>query len=501
MNVFVILADSFRADHLGCYGNEWTTPVGGQAAAVGGQAFQPVRELPTAVGGQAFQPVRVQSSRTPNLDAFAADATVFESAYSENLPTLPNRQALFTGRFGLPFRKWQALDMQHVLAEAMWDQGLRTCLITDTYHMHKPGMLYSRGFEEVHFIRGQEYDPMHKGTPSHGVPRCYFKDDGDPASEMHRRGTAIYLRNRAHWKSDGDHFVAQCVRETLAWLDRQEAKGIRDGMFLWLDCFDPHEPWDPMPPFDTLYGPLLPGGRQLANPIPRPVEGYLSEEECLHIQQQYAGLCTVVDKWLGILLDELKRRGYFENTLLIFTSDHGEPLGNGRMGHGIMRKCRPWPYEELARIPLFIRCPEVGHGKRVTGFAQPPDLTATILESLGIEQMPGTHGRSLLPIVSGEADSIRDFAVSGFHNASWSLRTNEHTLILWRPGLSASQIPTQSVGAAPPADGTQRSPSAPELYLRQPDRYELHNVAAEYPEDATRLELQLRTFVDSLVWD
>jgi len=470
LNVFVILADSFRADHLGCYGNEWI--------------------------------------RTPNLDAFAADATVFDNAYSENLPTLPNRQALFTGRFGLPFRKWQALDVQYVLAEAMWDQGLRTCLITDTYHMHKPGMLYSRGFEEVHFIRGQEYDPMHRGTDdetrphrvSLSVPEVVIKDDGDPHSEMHRRGTEVYLRNRAHWKTDEDHFIAQCVRETLAWLDRQEAKGIRDGLFLWLDSFDPHEPWDPMPPFDTLYGPLLSGGRQLANPIPRPIEGYLTDEECLHIQHQYAGLCTVVDKWLGILLDALRQRGYLENTLLIFTSDHGEPLGHGKMGHGIMRKCRPWPYEELARLPLFIRHPQFGHGKRVPAFAQPPDLTATILDFLGLDQMPGTHGRSLLPIVRGDEASIRDFAVSGFHNASWSLRTPDHTLILWRPGLATSQIPLHSVGAAPLGPGAAGA-HAVELYLRSSDRYELHNVASDYPDDATRLELQLRSFMDSLVWE
>jgi arylsulfatase A-like enzyme len=400
--------------------------------------------------------------------------------------------------------------MQYVLAEAMWDQGLRTCLITDTYHMHKPGMLYSRGFEEVHFIRGQEYDPMYKGTPSHGVPPMhrgtpshgvprFTKDDGDPHSEMHRCGTETYLRNRAHWKSDEDHFIAQCVRETLAWLDRMEAKGIRDGMFLWLDSFDPHEPWDPMPPFGTLYGPLLPGGRQLANPIPRPVEGYLTDEECLHIQQQYAGLCTVVDKWLGILLDALRERGYFENTLLIFTSDHGEPLGHGKMGHGIMRKCRPWPYEELARIPLFVRHPEFGHGQRIAAFAQPPDLTATILDLLGIDQMPGTHGSSLLPIVRGEVASIRDFAVSGFHNASWSLRTEGHTLILWRPGLNASQIPLHSVGAAP-LGPRATSAHAVELYLRQTDPYELRNVAADYPDDATRLTLRLEGFMDSLSW-
>jgi arylsulfatase A-like enzyme len=464
VNVFVILADSFRADHLGCYGNDWI--------------------------------------KTPNLDAFAAEATLFEQAYSENLPTLPNRQALFTGRFGLPFRAWQALDMEHVLAEWLWDKGIRTCLVTDTYHMHKPGMLYGRGFDEVYFIRGQEYDPMlgHSDIPV-DVDR-YFKDDGTPQGADHREKTEGYLRNRAHWKTDEDHFVAQCVRTALGWLDRQEAAGRRDGLFLWLDSFDPHEPWDPMPPFDTMYGPLLPGGRQLANPVPSPIEGYLTEEECLHVQQQYAGLCSVVDKWLGVLLQELGDRGYFENSLIVFTTDHGEPLGSGKMGHGIMRKCRPWPYEELAHIPLMVWHPDFGHRSRLTGFVQPCDLTATLLDYLGFDQMPGTHGRSMLPMMRGDAESIRDFAVSGFHRASWSLRTQDHTLVLWRPEAGRSRIPAESVGAvAQEGPGRRPMPGEPEFYLRQSDPYELGNVASEYPDDTARLEVKLRRFMDSLVWE
>ena len=464
MNVFVILADSFRADHLGCYGNEWI--------------------------------------KTPNLDAFAAESTVFEQAYSENMPTLPNRQALFTGRFGLPFRAWQPLDMKNVLSEAMWDQGIRSCLVTDTYHMHKPGMYYSRGFDEAHFVRGQEYDPALGASDIEVDVDRYFKDDGTPAGADMREKTALYLRNRHHWKTDDDHFVAQCVRQSLGWLDRQEAAGKRDGLFLWLDSFDPHEPWDPMPPFDTMYGDLLPGGRQLANPIPRPIEGYLTGEECVHIQQQYAGLCSVVDKWVGHLLAELKRRGYFENSLIVFTTDHGEPLGDGKMGHGLMRKCRPWPYEELSRIPLIVRHPEFGHGSRAKGFVAPCDLTATTLDYLGQDQMPGTHGVSMLPMMRRETDSIRDFAISGYHRASWSIRTEDLSFILWRPEVDRSRIPVESLGGvACVSGGSLEMPGEPELYLRQSDLYELNNVAPDYPEEAARMELKLRRFMESLVWE
>jgi arylsulfatase A-like enzyme len=459
MNVFVILADSFRFDHLGCCGNDWI--------------------------------------RTPALDAFAREATLFEQCYSENMPTLPNRQALFTGRFGLPFRGWQALDMQHVLAEWVWDRGLRTCLVSDTYHMHKPGMLYCRGFDDVSWVRGQEWDPI-PGDPSTDtdVDR-YFKGDGSPGSDEQRALNDRYLRGRSHWRSDEDCFVAQCVKQALAWLDRQQAAGRRDGLFLWLDSFDPHEPWDPMPPFDTMYGPLLPGGRQLIAPIPRPVDGYLTDEECAHVQQQYAGLCSAVDKWVGIFLQELRERGYFDNSLVVFTTDHGEPLGHGKWGHGLMRKCRPWPYEELAHIPLIVRHPQFGHGRRLRGFAQPQDVTATLLDFLGVEPLPGMHGQSLLPAMQGDEDALRPFAVSGFHRASWSLRTADSTLILWQPELGTSHIPAHSVGAP---QGDQR-PRPPELYLRRSDPYELDDVGGKHPEEVSRLEAGLRGFVDDLVWE
>jgi arylsulfatase A-like enzyme len=466
MNVFVLLADSFRADHLGCYGNDWI--------------------------------------RTPNLDRFAAEATRFAWAYSENMPTLPTRQTLFTGRYCLPFRPWRPLDMKApVLAEMLWDRGVRTCMVTDTYHMHKPGMLYSRGFEEVHFIRGQESDPMlaHPAAIDVDIDR-HFKDDGTPQGEATRKQTINLLRNRAHWQSDEDHYVAQCVKEGLGWLERQAAKGRKDGLFLWLDSFDPHEPWDPMPPFDALYGAPEVDGRRIINPIPRPVAGYLSEEECAHIRAQYAGLCTVVDKWLGIFLDHLREGDYLENSVIVFLSDHGEPLGNGHWGHGIVRKCRPWPYEELSHIPLMVRHPEHGQGRTVEGFVQTCDVTPTLLDALGVEAPSGMHGMSLLPLVRGESDTIRDFALSGYHRASWSYRTKDWTYILWRPEVDRSRIPEQSLGAIQcVGGGTLEMPGVAQLFRRSEDLYEQRNLRGEHLDVANDLEVRLRSFVERLVWE
>ncbi len=441
MNVFVIMTDSWRYDHIGCCGDPIQSDI-----------------------------------KTPGIDTFVAEATLFTNCYSEGLPTLPTRQTLFTGRYTLPFRGWQPLDVAPpVLAEILWSRGFRTALITDTYHLHKPGMLYERGFDDVCFIRGQEEDP-HVIEPIDVDVDRYFKDDGGD-NERWRNQVIQCLRNRHHWKGQDDHFIAQVVRAGIDWIDRQPRK---DRLFLWLDCFDPHEAWDPTPPFDSMYGEPAVDDKTIILPIPRPVEGYLSARECRHIQNLYGGMCSLADWWIGVFLNRLRDIGLFENSLIVFLTDHGEPLGDARWGHGIMRKCRPWPYEELAHIPLIVRHPQYGHGKRVEGLVQTCDVTPTLLDYLGIESPPTMHGKTLLPVIRGEVQEIRELAVSGYHRRSWSIRTNEWTYLRWP---APDQAPTRD---------------APELYNRRADPYEQVDLIREYPQIADELDLKMRRFVDSL---
>jgi len=103
MNIIVIMLDSLRRDHLGCYGNDWI--------------------------------------ETPNIDRLATESIVFENAYPEGLPTIPVRTELFTGQCTLPFRPWQPLAKEDVTAaELLSACGYTSALITDTYHLFKPGM-------------------------------------------------------------------------------------------------------------------------------------------------------------------------------------------------------------------------------------------------------------------------------------------------------------------------------------------------------------------------
>jgi len=454
LNLIVIVADSLRYDHVGC------------------------------LGGKA---------ETPNIDAFADEAMVFDQAYSENLPTMPCRTAWWTGLHLFTQRGWQHFEpWDYLLAEVLWDKGFASALVTDVYHMHKPVFNCGRGFDTTCFIRGQEYDPWAvEDVPVDIDARHRLR--GDDSDAMWRKRFAQYLRNTAGFQGEEDYFAARVVTEACRWLDHVTERQ-KDNLFLWVDCFDPHEPWDPPEPYRSMYDPDY-EGQDLIDPVPGPVEGYLTPEELRHTLALYAGEVSFVDKWVGVLLDRVRELGLWDNSLIMFTSDHGEPFGE----HGIVRKARPWGYEELAHIPWIVRAPGgEGAGRRCDAFVQPPDMMPTVLDLLGV---PPTlqlhykgpirltfpqdrtlrttevtlHGQSLMPLVRGEAERIRDFTVTAHHGAEWTLRTDEWTYML-------------------PLRGDRQ----PQLYNRAADPAEQANVVAEHRGVADTLELTLRRFADEV---
>ena len=454
MNVFVIVADSWRHDHFGLYGAD--------------------------------------GIKTPNLDALAKESMVFDNSFSGGLPTLPQRTECLTGRYTLGFRSWQHIETgDELLAEALWNQGMESALITDTYHMHKPQMAFERGFDTVRFIRGQEFDPfiVDKSIAADALAHLRLRDASDPSANRNeniRAQMEQYERNRAGWKTEEDHFAARVFKEGIDWIEKRKG---RDNLFLWLDSFDPHETWDPMPPYNRMYQPNF-TGKDMWQWVPGQVEGYMNEDDLNHLHANYAGMCTMVDKWIGVFLNRARELGFLENTLILFTSDHGEPLGDGKWGHGAIRKCRHWPYEELVHTPLIVRHPAgLGAGRRSAAYAQPCDYAPTILDFLGREGLPKRHGFSLLPVVRGDKEKVRDFAVTGWQNHSWSIREGDWSYVLWLGG---------KMGGRPTEAGYYKKPSPPELYNRSVDKYELNDVIAAHPDVALRLDQKLREFMANL---
>ncbi|MCW4019743.1 MAG: sulfatase-like hydrolase/transferase, partial [Candidatus Bathyarchaeota archaeon] len=407
-----------------------------------------------------------------------------------------------------PFRRWQPLEQTDVLlAEVLWNKGYTSALITDTYHMHKPQMGFGRGFDHVEWIRGQESDPA-VTDPDVEVDLSKFSEKnwhraypGQP-ERLVKRQFEQYLRNRAHWEGEEDHHIVQVVKAGMKWLEDVTSDGRTDNLFLWLDSFDPHEPWDPpacyadmypVPEYDGL--PIIWGGGSAED---------WTLTEVRHIRSQYAGTLTMCDKWTGIFLEKVEELGLLGKTMIIFLSDHGEPLGE----HGIIKKAQPWPYEELSHMPLIVRFPdgmrEPSKGQRMEAFAGMPDIMPTILDFLDMKGPAVMQGRSLLPVIRGKEDDAWEFAISGHHGNSWSIRNREWSFYYW-PGADTPY--TWGVGFASLERKTKPElyrfdvgyvPPEPRGYELKKDQPETENLVEEEPEIAASLEKQMRMFIEGL---
>jgi len=368
MNAIFINSDTFRRDHLGAYGNRWI--------------------------------------RTPNLDRFAAESVVFDRAYAASFPTVPNRLDVLTGRWTFTYSAWaplpeDALCFPKLLNEA----GYVTMMIADTPHILQRGYNFQRDFTAFEWIRGQENDAWRTDPKEVKFP-CDVRKVRAGRSTLTQ-----HLRNTANRRSEADYFAPRTMQAACDWLERNHKSGK---FFLYVDTFDPHEPWDPPTHYTEIYDP---GYRGDEVTYPRyDFCDYLTKEELKHCRALYAGECTMVDRWVGKLLAKLDELGLGENTLVLFTSDHGFLHGeHGIIGKAMIRGERfgycPL-YEEIARIPLIVRHPRMRGGRRIGAFVQPPDFAPTILDYAGLDAPDVIEGESLIPLLAGRKRALRDFAVT-----------------------------------------------------------------------------------------
>lgn len=365
MNVIFIMNDSFRRDHLGCYGS-----------------------------------TRV---KTPNLDRFAQHAAVFERCYIASYPTVPNRWDLCTGRFGFPFRGWQPLGATDVTwSQILSRHRVHTQMIWDTPMLGMHSYDYTRGFAGISFVHGQ------KGDPWITDPSLPIRMPAQPHKIKDMSSLTTYLRNHFNRKYEREFCVGRTFSEAMDWL---ETNYRHDSFFLWIDMWDPHEPFD-CPWYDyQLYADSDYDGDVMMYPqYGRPT--YMTEDEMKHLRALYAGNCTLVDRWVGHFMDTVEKLGLFKNTLVIWTTDHGHLFGDhnlqGKPGAELGTL-----YETTTRIPLLVHHPKgLGAGQRIKGIVQPPDILPSILEFLDIPVPPQVEGKSFWPLVTGEMEKLHDYAFS-----------------------------------------------------------------------------------------
>ncbi|MCL4467161.1 MAG: sulfatase [Chloroflexi bacterium] len=509
-NVIVVMLDSLQFNYLGCYGNKWI--------------------------------------QTPNLDRLAREGVLFENNYIEGVPTVPCRRSMLTGRYFLHAKGWSALDLDDTtIADLCWGRPIDTCLIFDSAPLRLPKFGYARGYDKVRFLHGHELDHEYfRNDPLyHRQPRDFIEDHvlevadrimGDRVTGPLLEEISCHLRESQYWRSDEDQKVAKTMKAAVDYLktvDRNKQ------FFLWVDSFDPHEPWDPPSVYDPdLKCPYDPDykGKDMFLPLVGEVAGIYTEPELNHIRMLYAEKVTIVDKWLGYLIAQVRAMGLEDNTLFLLVSDHGEPLGNGEHGHGLMRKGRPWPYEELVHAPMIMRGRDLPAGTRVKGFTQSCDVAPTVTDWLGIGVHPEMQGHSLLPLAKGQVDKIRDFAVAGYFRYSasiiiedWSfihwlrpdeksisdsrfgiyrrdmVRTSSHVERVWGQPINELQKRLKEAATLDGEDQWTCTPgstaSVPErdmLFDRQADPFQLNDIATKDPGRASELYSQLRDFMAEL---
>ncbi|MEM2913463.1 MAG: sulfatase [Candidatus Bathyarchaeia archaeon] len=375
-NVIILVIDSLRQDHLSFYNG----------------------------GKPVFEDVK--ACETPNLDRFAKKSIVFTNMHPSGLPTIPVRTEILTGRFSLPHRPWKPLQPypEDISAsEILGEHGFTCGLISDTYHLFKPDMNFHRGFHEFRWIRGQEYDAYFSSPTKRDVSRYVNLN----YNEQWRKLVAKCLANTDYFKSEEDYFAMKVVRETLDWLKRNRA---HDRKFLWMDMFDPHEPWDPPPRFDEYTNPNYEGSR-LILPMGGYAENWATYEEITYIRGLYAGEVSFVDYCLGILFEGLDDLGYMSDSIIILTADHGHPLAD----HGKFLKGTDRLYNELLKVPFMIYYPDCKH-RVMDALAQFPDILPTILDVIGLEnETKHMNGRSFRRILVDESNEHRDVIIAGYH--------------------------------------------------------------------------------------
>jgi len=433
------------------------------------------------------------------LDRFAERSVVFDRAYAASFPTVPNRRDLFTGRYAFTYSQWAPLPNDEVvLAEELGKVGYASMMILDTPHITENGYYFDRGFTGWEWIRGQETDRWHTAPayPDFPCDRSKLRSP-DRIVKVHQRNV--------HWRRyEEDTFVARTMAEACLWLERNYQQ--HESFLLYVDTFDPHEPWDAPEWYVRKYADPEYDGPIISYPVYGPTD-YLTEAELQHCRALYAAELTLVDRWVGRLLERIEDMGLLSDTVVVFTTDHGFYHGE----HGLIGKSHITPeesryvplYEEVAHIPLIVSYPGVAP-RRESAFVQPVDLMPTLLDLAGAPSPGTTHGISIAPLFRGGSMQTRDFAVTapsiihrGAGGCRVTLTTDEWAFVCAPSTQGQGEIMDRAVDghAKRERKGLQ---VASELYDLTSDPRQEKNVIDQHPEVVADLRVRLVDFLESV---
>lgn len=421
-NVLFIMCDQLRWDYLSCYGH-------------------PVLQ-------------------TPHMDSLARRGVRFDRAYVQSAVCVPSRMSFYTGRYVASHgTTWNYVPLsvaQVTLGDHLRRAGRRATLAGKTHVIpdrqgltrlgidpdSDPGrLLLGGGFDQLDRYDGHAPPGPESGYADYLRSHGYSGDDpwsdyvvgaldkdGEPVSGWYSRHAHLPARVRE------EHSETAYMTDRAIQFVRQQGD---TPWVLHLSYIKPHWPLMAPAPYHAMYrecdtGPILAADPRTENAHPL-LEAYRrAHEDCIshqdsrfvrHVRPTYMGLVKQIDDHLGRLFAELQRLGRLDDTLIVFTSDHGDHLGD----HGLGEK--ELFYEQAVRVPLIVVDPspaaDATRGTAERRLVEAIDVMPTVLDALGLD--PARHlveGESLLPLLHGAAPAWRDCAFSELDYAFRGARTH-----------------------------------------------------------------------------
>jgi arylsulfatase A-like enzyme len=358
--------------------------------------------------GQAFGYAGDPNVKTPNLDALAFQSINFENAVSVCPVCTPYRASLLTGRYplstGMFMNDLYLPDQELCMAEIFKEAGYDTGYI---------GKWHLDGHGRSAFIpkdRRQGFDYWKVLECTHSYNKSHYYAGGDPTPRM--------------WKGYDAYAQTADAQEYI----RGHAKGDKP-FLLMLAYGGPHFPHATAP--EELKELYPPDSIKLRPNVPENMKSRARKEA-----QGYYAHCSALDRCVGDLQKTLQETGAADNTIVVFTSDHGEMLGS--QGQAPCEKQRPW--DESIRVPFLLRYPAVsGHkGWTVKAPINTPDILPTLLSLAGIKVPDSVEGEDLSRLVLNKKTdedraalvmSVTPFAGYRTGRAFRGIRTSRYTYV------------------------------------------------------------------------
>lgn len=392
--------------------------------------------------------------KTPNIDALAARGVRFSHAYVQSTVCGPSRMSAYTGRYmrshgstqnGIPLRVGEP-----TLGDHLREIGVRSALIGKTHMVADQEGMARLGIDPqsiigVHvsqcgFEPYERDDGLHPSTdydpdPAYdaylrdlgfdaGNPWEHFANSGEGENGENFNGWLLAHANKAARIPEEHSETPYMTRRAMRFIEEAEAKGER-----WcahLSYIKPHWPYIVPAPYHDMYSaadvkPPVRSEAERDNPHPV-LAAFQKERYSLNFSRDnvretvipaYMGLIRQIDDQLGLLFRFLEDRGLFENTLIVFTSDHGDYLGDHWLGEKYMF------HDVSVKVPLIVYDPspeaDVTRGTVRDELVEMIDMVPTFVDFLGGTQKPHVlEGRSILPLLHGKAGSWRRYAVSEY---------------------------------------------------------------------------------------